>query len=197
MDIANAAGIRGRTTAAVSPRRFPLLEDMGYALLGNGPQERAQDFQGAAGLVLSLDGVLAPNLKVAIDERNCASHGGRLRCPDFSPSRRGDILGLVTRCLPRGIFLRLIRRIAIRQRGLSNRDLVQLGARRAIAIDCSDYGIGFHKHDWYSRAGSVNKPEYAGRQFSTVFFRHHKPACLRHPSTGPSFGWGFLFVRSS
>jgi hypothetical protein len=41
MDIANAAGIRGRTAAAVCPRRFPLLEDMGYALLGNGPQERA------------------------------------------------------------------------------------------------------------------------------------------------------------
>jgi hypothetical protein len=41
MDIENAAGIRGRTTAAVSPRRFRLLEDMGYALLRNGPQERA------------------------------------------------------------------------------------------------------------------------------------------------------------
>jgi hypothetical protein len=97
--------------------------------------------------VLSLDGVLAPNLKVAINKRNRAGHGRRLCCRDFSPSRRGDILGLETRCLPHGIFLRFIRWTAIRQRGLSNRDLVQVGAGRAIAIDRSDYGIGFHRHD--------------------------------------------------
>jgi len=101
--------------------------------------------------VLSLDGVLAPNLKVAINKRNGAGHGRRLCCRDFSPIRRGDILGLVTRRFPEGVFLCLVRRIAIRQRGLSNRDLVQLGARRAIAIDRNDYGIGFHRHDWLPR----------------------------------------------
>jgi hypothetical protein len=54
--------------------------------------------------MLSFDGVLAPNLKVAINKRNRASHGRRLCCRDFSPSRRGDILGFVTRGLPYRIF---------------------------------------------------------------------------------------------
>jgi hypothetical protein len=44
-------------------------------------------------------------------------HGRRPCCRDFSPSRRGDILGLETRCLPHGIFLRFIRWTAIRGRG--------------------------------------------------------------------------------
>ena len=57
----------------------------------------------------------------------------------------------VTRRLPLGIFLRLIRRIAIRQRGLSNRDFVQLDARRAITIDRGDDGIRFHRYDWRPR----------------------------------------------
>src|SRR5215469_7565412 len=44
-----------------------------------------------------------------------------------------------------------MRMMAIRQRGFANRDLVQLGQGRAIAIDRSDDGIGFHRHDWRSR----------------------------------------------
>ena len=98
-------------------------------------------------MVLGPYGVLAPNLKVAINERNRAGRNRRLYCRDVGPSRRGDVLGLVTRRLPDGVFLRIVRRMAIRQRGFSNRDLVQLGHGRAIAIDRSDDGIVFHRHD--------------------------------------------------
>jgi hypothetical protein len=55
----------------------------------------------------ALMGVLAPNLKIAIDERNRSGHGRRLCCRDFSPSCRGDILRLVTGGLPHRILLRL------------------------------------------------------------------------------------------
>jgi hypothetical protein len=82
--------------------------------------------------------------------------GGRGKL-DFSPGCRSDILGLVTRCFPRGIFFRLIRGIAIRQHGLSNRDLVQLGPGRAIAIDRSDDGIGFHSQDQYSGGADARR----------------------------------------
>jgi len=52
--------------------------------------------------VLGSYGVLAPNLKVATNERNRAGRGRRLYCRDVGPSRCGDVLGLVTRRLPDG-----------------------------------------------------------------------------------------------